>query len=260
MPLTPNRLYLRLLKRALNNYLYLGGDDPFPMFWPLSSDLYGEFKWKVPAEVKPISLMVAGQFNILQAIMLDTIEKNVPGDFIETGVWNGGTCIFMTGLLKSLGVTDRKVWVADSFDGIPKSTVATLDPVDRWQDRWVCSYEQVVANFRRFDLLEDYVHFLKGRFADTLPGAPIDRLAVARLDGDSYESTCDALCALYPRISVGGYIYIDDWHIMSCRLAVEYFRKKHGIEEPIDESVDAMWRVERPWNGDLPVRPSFRRG
>jgi hypothetical protein len=248
MPIQPNRLYLSILKRALNNYLYLGDEEQFANYFVLDSSRYENFKWKIPPEARPASLLTAHQFNRLQMIMMDTIEKGVPGDYIEAGVWNGGACIFMAGLLKSFGITDRKVWVADSFEGIPKSTITSTDPVDQWEDRWEASLEKVMANFKRFDLLEDNVRFLKGFFADTLPKAPIERLAVARLDGDSYQSTRDALTALYPRISVGGYIYIDDWHVPSCKLAVEHFRKENSIEEPIDETVNAMWRVERPWS------------
>ena len=107
------------------------------------------------------------------------------------------------------------------------------------------SLDQVKANFARYDLLDDRVQFLKGWFKDTLPHAPISRLAVMRLDGDLYESTMDALTALYPKLSPGGYVIIDDYGaINACRQAVHDFRNTHGIEDPIQE-VDwtgAYWR------------------
>jgi O-methyltransferase len=107
------------------------------------------------------------------------------------------------------------------------------------------SLEEVQENFRRYNLLDDNVKFLKGWFRDTLHIAPIRELALLRLDGDLYESTMDALNALYNKVSPGGYIIIDDFYDFEpCRRAVLEFREQHGIREPI-EGVDwsgAFWR------------------
>ena len=84
------------------------------------------------------------------------------------------------------------------------------------------SFEQVRANFSRYGLLDERVHFLKGWFKDTFPAAPIERLAILRVDGDMYASTMDALTNLYGRVSVGGFVIIDDYgEIKTCRQAVE---------------------------------------
>ena len=66
-------------------------------------------------------------------------------------------------------------------------------------------------NFRRYGLLDDHVRFLKGWFRDTLPNSPIERLAILRLDGDLYESTIQALDGLYHKLSVGGFVIVDDY-------------------------------------------------
>ncbi|HUQ77176.1 MAG TPA: TylF/MycF/NovP-related O-methyltransferase, partial [Burkholderiales bacterium] len=82
--------------------------------------------------------------------------------------------------------------------------------------------------------LDEQVRFLKGWFRDTLPGAPVQRLAVLRIDGDLYESTMDALTHLYPKLQPGGYCIIDDYHdIPACRQAVLDYRERHGIDEEI---------------------------
>jgi O-methyltransferase len=103
----------------------------------------------------------------------------------------------------------------------------------------------VRENFRRYDLLDDKVKFLKGWFKDTLHVAPIRQLALLRLDGDLYESTMDALKALYDKVSPGGFIIVDDFNDFEpCRRAVLEFRQLHDIEDPI-EAVDwtgAFWR------------------
>lgn len=172
----------------------------------------------------------------------DVIVRGVPGDFIETGVWRGGACIFMRAILRTYGIEDRVVWVADSFEGLPPPNEEAY-PKDRGDGHHTLRYlavslEEVQKNFRNYGLLDDQVKFLKGWFKDTLSAAPIERLAVLRLDGDMYESTMDALSALYHKLSPGGYLIVDDFFLESCRAAIRDFRKEHEIDDPI-QSIDA---------------------
>ncbi len=174
--------------------------------------------------------------NIMQCLDIVRLDR-VPGDLIETGVWRGGACILMRGYLAAWDMKDRAVWVADSFEGLPKPTLpqdagydfsAELSPI------LAVSLDEVQENFRRYGLLDDQVHFLKGWFRDTLPDAPIDQLAVLRLDGDLYESTMDALNALYHKVVPGGFVIVDDYgDFEPCRRAVNEFRDRQGISEPI---------------------------
>jgi O-methyltransferase len=98
------------------------------------------------------------------------------------------------------------------------------------------SIDEVRSAFQKYGLLDDQVRFLKGWFKDTLPAAPIKQLAVVRLDGDMYESTMDGLVHLYPKLSPGGFLIVDDYGVVdSCRRAVEDYRRKHGIADPIME-------------------------
>ena len=166
------------------------------------------------------------------------LADGVPGDFIETGVWRGGVTILMRGMLEAWGDTDRRVWVADSFQGLPAPDGDAF-PHDVGHDMsdvpaLAVSADQVRANFDRYGLLDDQVQFLEGWFRDTLPTAPVDRLAVLRLDGDLYESTIDALEALYPKLSVGGYVIVDDYGAWEpCRQACTDYRDRHGITDQI---------------------------
>jgi Macrocin-O-methyltransferase (TylF) len=174
----------------------------------------------------------------LQYCAETVIREGIPGDLIETGVWRGGACIFMRAVLKAYGEKERTVWVADSFEGLPPPDVDTYpaDIDDRWHtySQWFAiSKEQVERNFRRYGLLDQQVRFLKGWFKDTLPSAPIERLAVLRLDGDMYESTIQALEALYPKLSLGGFVIVDDYFLKPCAQAVHDFRRAHGIEDEI---------------------------
>jgi O-methyltransferase len=180
------------------------------------------------------------------------IADGVPGDFIETGVWRGGATVLMRAILKAHGITDRAVWVADSFDGLPPPDAKRYpqDEGDTHHDnRWLAvARAQVEETFRRYGLLDGQVRFLEGWFSDTLPRAPIERLALMRLDGDMYSSTMDALVNLYPKLSIGGYVIVDDWEIIpTCRRAIEDFRGAHGIKEPVlpVDGNAGYWRRER---------------
>jgi O-methyltransferase len=188
----------------------------------------------------------------LQYCVQTTLQDAVPGDFIETGVWKGGACIFMRAILAAHQVTDRKVFVADSFQGLPEPDEET-HPADRGdrhhtQSSWLAiSQESVEANCRKYGLLDDQVVFLKGWFKDTLPTAPIETLAVLRIDGDMYASTMDPLESLYPKLSNGGFLIIDDYYALpACQSAVTDYRARHGINTEIVK-VDwagAYWRKD----------------
>ena len=174
----------------------------------------------------------------LEFCIEQVITNGVPGDLIETGVWRGGATIFMRAILKAYGVTDRCVWVADSFKGLPPPDTGRypFDAGDTLHEatELAVSLENVKANFERYGLLDDQVRFLKGWFRDTLPVAPIERLAVLRLDGDMYESTMDTLVNLYPKVSQRGYVIVDDYGaIPACRQAVHDYRSANGITEEI---------------------------
>lgn len=172
------------------------------------------------------------------------LQQGIPGDFIETGVWRGGACIFLRAILRAYGDASRRVWLADSFAGLPppdpeKYPADTGDSHHNFRALAV-PMEEVQANFERYGLLDEQVRFLPGWFKDTLPQAPIEKLAILRLDGDMYESTMDALAALYPKVSMGGFVIVDDYgYIESCRRAVMDYRSQHGITEPIHD-IDGM--------------------
>ena len=195
------------------------------------------------------SMIGARRMDNLRHCVSRVIEDNIPGDLIETGVWRGGACIMMRGVLKAYGVTNRKVWVADSFAGLPKPDKKySADKGDEHHqyEALAVSQEQVATNFERYGLLDDQVCFLKGWFRDTLPKAEIDRLAVLRLDGDMYESTMDALKALYPKVSPGGFVIVDDYvMIHGCRKAVHDYLAERN-EQPEIKQIDGagvFWRI-----------------
>jgi O-methyltransferase len=184
--------------------------------------------------------------NACETVLLDDVE----GDFVETGVWRGGACIMMRGILDAYGDDTRRVFVADSFAGLPPPDPENFpaDEGDRFHtfNELKVSRADVEDNFRRFGLLDERVVFLEGWFKDTLPNAPIDRLAVLRLDGDMYESTIEALNALYHKVSYGGFVIVDDYFLPGCAKAVNDFRERWGIISPIlpIDGWGTYWRVD----------------
>jgi hypothetical protein len=227
----PNGLYLDLMKLSLTDLLY--EQDPGGR----ASAAEGR-GW--PS--RGLTMIGLKRLGNIQSLMEATLAEGVPGDYIEAGAWRGGACIFMRAVLEAHGVTDRAVWVADSFEGlpIPRSEL----PEER---SMAVSLEEVRENFRRFGLLDDRVRFLKGWFKDTLPGAPIQRLALLRLDADLYESQMDALVALYDKLSPGGFVVVDDYYYFApCAKAIDDFRQRRGIDAPLQ-------RID--WNGAYWQKP-----
>ena len=184
-----------------------------------------------------VSLISPRRMDNLCFCVETVLAERIPGDLIETGVWRGGACIVMKGLLAINAITDRKVFVADSFQGLPPPD-AQKYPADAGDTHHKVPYlavsrARVEDNFRRFGLLDEQVVFLEGWFKDTLPKLRSRQLALMRLDGDMYESTMDALTHLYPKLSAGGFCIIDDYDIRNCRMAVDDFRKSREVTDPL---------------------------
>lgn len=198
---------------------------------------------------RALTMVGEARLENIQACVERAMRDGVPGDLIEAGVWRGGAAIFMRAILKAYGEPNRTVWAADSFQGLPRPDL-DRHPADRGYDLSVwrtlaVDLEEVRGNFARFGLLDDQVRFLPGWFAESLPSAPIERLAVMRLDGDLYGSTMDALTALYPKLSPGGFVILDDYYNSPpCGQAVNDFRAREGVDAPlvkVDWSA-AYWR------------------
>ncbi|MGW7361664.1 TylF/MycF family methyltransferase [Streptomyces sp. NPDC054802] len=241
-------LYLDLLEKVVTNLVY--EDAPIPNEWFPEQEFRPENR-ETGTDWPSVAHTMVGLKRIhnIRTLLDRVVADGVPGDFIETGVWRGGVCIFARGYLKAHGITDRTVWLADSFEGIP-DTGEEGHPMDqemalhRSNHVLGVSADTVRENFGRYGLLDDQVRFLAGWFKDTLPTAPVERLAVLRLDGDLYESTLDALDNLYPKLSTGGFVVIDDYFIPACRKAVDEYREKHGITDEVEaiDEYSVFWR------------------
>jgi O-methyltransferase len=267
-------LYLDLLKRCVSNVIYQDPTVPYlgepaegqVIPFSLERRLAGK-DWPLQAH----TMIGVRRLDNVRHLVEDVLRTGVPGDLIETGVWRGGSTIFMRGVLKAHGITDRSVWVADSFTvrfpathehgitersytspGVEFMALGESGYPQELKDKLTLlregtSLEAVRDRFARYDLLDEQVKFLPGWFSETLPTAPIERLALLRLDGDSYDATHDALTALYPKLSTGGWAIVDDYGTFSeCRQAVNDYLDERNIEVeiiPVDDEA-VYWQKQ----------------
>jgi hypothetical protein len=195
----------------------------------------------------PTMIGTARMRNIRALIEL-ALAADVPGDFLAAGVSQCGACIYMRGILAAHGVRNRTVWVAGSFEGLPRPESGTYTANENDRPHTVAeldgSLEEVRASFQRYGLLDDQVQFVRGRFTDTLPGTPIERLAMLRLNGDLYSSIIPTMEALYTKISPGGFVIVDEYNLPACRRAVDDFRDRHGIVDEMEDidGAGVFWR------------------
>jgi hypothetical protein len=187
----------------------------------------------------------------LQFCVESALREGIPGDLAEAGVWRGGAAILMRAVLAAHEVEDRRVIAADSFQGLPRPD-AERAPQDAGDVHYRFPYlavsrPEVEANFRKYGLLDDQVVFVEGWFRESLPEAPVDRLAVLRVDADMYGSTMDVLTNWYGKVSKGGFVVIDDYNALrTCKDAVDDFRAAEGVQAALTE-IDwsgVFWRKE----------------
>ncbi len=154
------------------------------------------------------------------------VRHEIPGDFVECGVWRGGSAMTMALALASIGETDRTIRLYDTFDKFPEPTAEDgYAAVPWWVDYFVTSADQVREAMLSTGYPPDRIELIEGRVEDTLPEAPEAPCAMVRLDTDYYSSTLCELEYLYPLLSPGGVLIIDDYGLFagSRRATHEYF-------------------------------------
>jgi hypothetical protein len=230
------------LDRVINIHRYQA-----EMIDAMSKDPNGQHNYRERIFGFPYTMIGRARLDSLQMMIETVLQEEIAGDFLEAGVWRGGASIFMSAMLDLWDDTDRRVYVADSFQGLPQPVLEQDESLNFYLDPTLSvGLDIVKENFSRFGVLDERVNFLQGWFEDTLTGPEPRQLAILRADGDLYKSTIDILDNLYPRVVSGGFVIIDDYGaIAACREAVEDFRRAHGIHNSI-KTIDwtgVYWRV-----------------
>lgn len=268
------RMYLDLLKKCLTRQIF--DDDDFEIV-PRSRSLKGRVArramqllasrnlrlvrrgqtrvedkiegigWPAKAE----TMMGVRRLDWLESTVVQIVSENIPGDFFEAGCWRGGAVIFLLGALRALRQTGRVVWAADSFAGYPAPTASSSEADHLlWErhDYFAVSRADFEQNVARYGLGGDALRVLEGFFDQSIPKAPIERLAMIRIDIDGYEGVSAVLDLLYPKLSPGGFVVVDELEVAGCKRAIDEFFARNGLDKaqilPIQQKKTkaAYWR------------------
>ena len=232
------------------------------MAWLTARDLAPTLEVVRPFVMPPVSAdALVDLANVVQLVL----EQRVPGDFVECGVWRGGGGLLMADLLRQAGVHDRRVWLCDSFQGMPPveaidGPVAVAEASDPDSPLYVDNSRVALEDVRRTAAefgLSAYIEFVPGWFHETLPVQRdrIGPIAILRLDCDWYASVRACLDNLYDQVVDGGFVVLDDYFAYDgCAIAVHEFLGRRGLAHRIESVVG-------DWGGcEYPFSARFRKG
>jgi O-methyltransferase len=202
------------------------------------------------------------------AALCDSVEyavrADVPGAIVECGVWKGGSMMAAALTLLRLDAADRDLYLFDTFAGMPppteEDTFSAYDgynPMRHWLRRrradGLSTWHRVPASDVRAALLStgypaERVHLVEGRVEDTLPAAAPDAIALLRLDTDWYAGTKHELEYLYPRLTPGGVLILDDYG--------HYEGARRAVDEYFDAAGEQLLLSRIDYTGRVAVKPS----
>lgn len=168
------------------------------------------------------------------------LARGIPGDFVECGVWRGGSSMLAAlAFLRGGADAERRFFLYDTFEGMAEPTVEDGAPAHaEWarnqrqthNDWCYCSLEDVRANMLATGLAPERLELVKGMVEDTIPATAPDRISILRLDTDWYSSTRHELVHLFPRLESGGVLIVDDYGLWEgARRAVDEYLREAGV-------------------------------
>ncbi|MEO7984567.1 MAG: TylF/MycF/NovP-related O-methyltransferase [Bacteroidota bacterium] len=177
--------------------------------------------WELYKKVRDYTFVpVERSYSLYQTVNY-IIKNNIEGDFVECGVWKGGSSMLMAYILKDAGISNRKIWLYDTFEGMTKpGEMDGPEEKDQWEKgkltetlNTMCysPIEEVKANMAKTRYPEESIIIIKGRVEETMPGQLPLKISLLRLDTDWYESTIHELIHLYPLLEKHGVLIVDDY-------------------------------------------------
>lgn len=212
------------------NHVIQYEDKPIP-----DIDVDGEFL-RLFEKVRAYSMVNKDAMYALYNAVHYVLDREIPGDFVECGVWKGGSSLLVSLILQERGETGRSVYLYDTFAGMPPPTDDDVDmygapaaetmEANRDDIGWCYATRPTVEATFAPHTFDFDVHLVEGDVVETLRETWPETVALLRLDTDWYESTRAELVNLYPRVSPGGILIIDDYgHWEGARKATdEYFK------------------------------------
>ncbi len=192
-------------------------------------------------QVKPYTLVSIERAYALYQSVAYILKNRIPGDFVECGVWRGGSCMQLALQLIQSGALDRTIWMYDTFKGMTKPGPEDGEAEKReWAAReitpghsdWCLSgLDEVRKNMFATGYPAGQIRFVEGPVEDTIPGNCPASIALLRLDTDWYASTLHELTQLYPLLQTGGVLLIDDYGAWegAQKATDEYFGQQDNI-------------------------------
>jgi hypothetical protein len=200
---------------------------------------------RIVARVRPYTMTSSDRLWALIQSVRYVVESAIPGDFVECGVWRGGSAMAMAMTLSECGRLDRRIWLYDTFSGMTEPSDLDVQaysgrtalkilqdtPKKNGDNIWcIASKNEVYANLRTTGYPTENFKIVEGDVVETLQRDIPTEIALLRLDTDWYESTLAELEHLYPRLSSGGVCILDDYgHWEGARTAVDGYLRTHGI-------------------------------
>jgi hypothetical protein len=172
----------------------------------------------------------------------EVIQNNIEGDILDIGVYKGYSTSLVIKKLKELGIRDREVYLYDTFEGMPKPTEEDGDKISKiYRKNWALgTLDEVKKNISKCGYPESNTHYIKGMVEETLLNHPHKKIAYMRLDTDYYSSTKMELVSLYPILSVGGVVIVDDYRskFIGSTKAVDEFFYENNIPTSIIKRIN----------------------
>jgi O-methyltransferase len=227
MPTVPQRLRSRIL--ALKIAALRGGA---PSNSPRREDMDDAF-WRLHERVAAYTMTSPERLFAMRDATRHVLIAAIPGDIVECGVWRGGSAM-IAALVMAEAAEHRRLWLYDTFEGMTEPTEHDRDfrgvsVHDEYEHRkataggWaIATLRDVRTNMAATGHPDDLIEFIEGPVEETIPSRAPDQIALLRLDTDWYESTRHELRHLWPRLSPGGILIIDDYgHFQGARKAVD---------------------------------------
>jgi hypothetical protein len=257
------RAYLDMLQSFVLGNIYGRAEKSMKLDGSLKYTEYNATKRIVGEDMTYLGTTMIGirRLQALEDLIVTILDRQIPGDIVETGVWRGGASIYALAVLRaylytpptlsreqsvsshlSVATNHRRVYLCDSFAGLPPGNKNLHKDDVGWSGLTYLSVsdEEVVRHIQEFNTMDSRVVIVKGFFNESIPALqqkvliPQQRaIAILRLDGDMYESTMDVLYHLYSAVSVGGFVIVDDWDGFPAKDACLDFFQVHQIQPEI---------------------------
>lgn len=250
--------HLKMIIKSLNTLFNKFG---YKLLKNNEKEEYAEF-YDLYLECKPYTMTGIERMFALYKAVEYVVKNKIEGDFVECGVWKGGSSMLIAKTLLKFGVNDRRIWMYDTYEGMVEPGEEDQDPSGHsahevWKSLvrednksgWcVSSLAEVKKNLESTNYPSNLLNFVEGKVEDTIPkNKPTDEIAMLRLDTDWYESTRHEMNNLFPQLVQKGIIIIDDYG--------HWLGAKKAIDEYVDQNKITLFLHKVDYTARIAVKP-----